>query len=156
MESKRKYINKENLNLDMKELSEIIDTIFNSNIRSSVRKKEYVEARMAFSKILRDMGVTHVAIAAFLNKNHCSIVHYMINFDNYFNNNILKMKYEECRNSFFEKRPVDRLHLERNKISALESKYRRFKAILDIMDNRTPYGKEEALEKKIVAFLNGI
>jgi hypothetical protein len=140
----------------MNELKDIVDTIFDVNISNSVRKKNYVEARMVFTKILRDRGTTLVAIAAFLDKNHCSIINYMLNFDNYFSDQSLKKKYVVCREAFFQKRPVDKLYIEKDKMSAIENKYRRFKSILDIMNERTPYGKEDVLEKKIISFLNGI
>lgn len=155
-ESQQKYLDKINLYIEMNELKDIVDTIFNVNISNSVRKKEYVEARMVFAKILHDRGATIVSIARFLDKNHCSVLNYMSNFDNYFTEMSLKKKYVVCREAFFQKRPVDKLYLEKDKISAIESKYKRFKNILDIMNERTPYGKEEILEKKIISFLNGI
>jgi hypothetical protein len=155
-ESKQKYIDKVSEHLDMKELKDIVDTIFDVDISNSVRKKNYVEARMVFTKILRDRGTTLVAIAAFLDKNHCSIINYMLNFDNYFSEQSLKRKYIVCREAFFQKRPVDKLYFEKDKISNIEKKYKRFNHILDIMNDRTPYGKEDVLEKKIISFLNGI
>jgi len=155
-ESQQKYLDKINLYIEMNELKDIVDTIFNVNITNSVRKKEYVEARMVFAKILHERGATIVSIARFLEKNHCSILNYMGNFDSYFTDISLKKKYVVCREAFFQKRPVDKLYLEKDKISAIEYKYKRFKNILDIMNERTPYGKEEVLEKKIISFLNGI
>ena len=155
-ESQQKYLDKINEHLDMKELKNIVDTIFDVDISNSVRKKNFVEARMVFTKILRDRGTTLVAIAAFLDKNHCTIINYMGNFDNYFSEQSLKKKYIVCREAFFQKRPVDRLYLEKDKLSAIENKYKRFKHILDIMNDRTPYGKEDVLEKKIISFLNNI
>jgi hypothetical protein len=140
----------------MNELKYIVDTIFDVDITNSVRKKNFVEARMVFTKILRDKGVTLVSIGNYLGKNHCSILNYMGNFDNYFNDASLKKKYNVCRESFFQKYPVDKLYFEKDKISTIEKKYKRFKHILDIMNERTPYGKEGVLEKKIISFLNGI
>ena len=156
MASKRKYIDKNNQKIYMEELREIVNTIFVVDICNSTRKKECVEGRMVFARILRGIGVTHVAIAEFLNKEHCSIVHYMSNFDNYFSDKALNRKYMECRDAFFEKRPADTLYYERDRIAELEAKYKRFKSILDIMNDRTPVGKEELLEKRIALFLNGI
>jgi hypothetical protein len=140
----------------MHELKNIVDTIFNVDITNSVRKKEYVDARMVFSKIIHDKGATIVSIGQYLGKNHSSILNYMANFDNYFSEHSLKRKYVVCREAFFQKRPEDRLYIEQDKMSAIESKYKRFKHILDIMNDRTPYGKEGELEKKIISFLNGI
>ena len=155
-ESKQKFTDILSEALDMKELKGIVDTIFDTDISSTTRKKNNVEARMAFTKILRDRGTTFVSIARFLDKNHCSIINYMNNFDIYFSEQHLKKKYVVCREAFFQKRPVDKLYIEKDKISAIESKYKRFKNILDIMNERTPYGKEDVLEKKIISFLNGI
>ena len=140
----------------MNELKDIVDVIFNVNIANSVRKKEYVEARMVFAKILHDRGATIVSIARFLEKNHCSILNYMANFDKYFSEQSLKKKYVLCRDAYFQKRPVDKFYIEKEKISAIENKYKRFKNILDIMNDKTPYGKEDVLEKKIIFFSNNI
>ena len=155
-ESQQKYLDKINLYLEMNELKGIIDAIFNVDINNTVRKKDYVDARMVFAKIIYDRGATVVSIGQYLGKNHSSILNYMANFDNYFSEQSLKRKYVVCREAFFQKRPVDRLYAEKDKMSAIESKYKRFKHILDIMNERTPYGKEDVLEKKIISFLNGI
>ena len=155
-ESQQKYLDKINLYIEMNELKGIVDTIFNVDITNSVRKKEYVDARMVFSKIMHDRGATIVSIGQYLEKNHSTILNYMANFDNYFTDLSLKKKYVVCREAFFQKRPVDKLYIEKDKMSAIENKYRRFKNILDIMNERTPYGKEDILEKKIISFLNGI
>ena len=155
-ESEQKYLKKTNEYVQMNELKDIVDAIFNVDISNPIRKEEYVEARMVFAKILRDKGVTLASIGNYLGKNHCSILNYMSNFDNYFSDKALKNKYVICRDSFFEKHPVDRLYFEKDRIYAIENKYKRFKNILDIMNDKTPYGKEEVLEKKIISFLNGI
>lgn len=156
MASRRKSIKKETRDIYMQELLEIVNPIFESDIKSMSRKKRNVEARMVFSKILREIGVTHVHIAEFILKEHCSIVHYMNNFENYFRDASLRRKYVECRDAFFEKRPADVLYLERDEIAEMKSKYARFQRILDIMHQRTPAGKEDILEKRITLFLNGI
>lgn len=155
-ESQQKYLKTINQYIDMNELRDIVDTIFDVDITNSVRKKNFVEARMVFTKILRDRGATLVSIGRYLDKNHCTILNYMGNFDNYFSEQSLKKKYVVCREAFFQKRPVDKLYFEKDKIATIENKYKRFKHILDIMNERTPYGKEGELEKKIIAFLNGI
>jgi hypothetical protein len=155
-ESQQKYLETINQYIEMNELKGIVDTIFDVDITDTVRKKDYVEARMVFTKILRDRGVTFVTIGKFLDKNHSTVLNYMSNFDNYFNEQSLKKKYVVCREAFFQKRPIDKLYLEKDKLSAIESKYKRFKNILDVMNDRTPYGKENVLEKKIISFLNNI
>jgi len=155
-ESQQKYLETINQYIEMNELKGIVDTIFDVNIANTVRKKDYVEARMVFTKILRDRGVTFVTIGKFLDKNHSTVLNYMSNFDNYFNDQSLKKKYVVCREAFFQKRPIDKLYLEKDKLSSIESKYKRFKNILDVMNERTPYGKENVLEKKIISFLNNI
>jgi DNA repair ATPase RecN len=155
-ESKQKYLDKINEYIEMNELKYIVDIIFDVNITNKVRKRDYVEARMVFAKILRDRGATLISIGSYLNKNHSTVLNYMANFDNYFSDASLKKKYAVCRESFFQKYPADRLYLEKDRISTIENKYKRFKNILDIMNDRTPYGKEDVLEKKIISFLNGI
>ena len=155
-ESKQRCTDLLNQALDMKELKHIVDNIFDVDINNTKRTKENIEARMVFTKILRDRGITLASIGKFLKKDHCSIINYSKNFDVYFSDNDLKYKYESCRDAFIQKRPVDSLYLEREKLSKQKDKFKRFGRILDIMSERTPYGKEDVLERKIISFLNGI
>lgn len=52
------------------------------DIRKKTREREYVYARMVFCKVMREeFLMTMDAIGKYLGKSHCSIVHYMKNFD---------------------------------------------------------------------------
>jgi hypothetical protein len=52
------------------------------DIRKKTREREYVYARMVFCKIMREeFLMTMDAIGKYLGKSHCTIVHYMKNFD---------------------------------------------------------------------------
>jgi hypothetical protein len=62
MESKQNYLGKINQHLDMIELNNIVEEVFGVDIKSSRRFKDIIEARMVFSKILRERGVPYTKI----------------------------------------------------------------------------------------------
>ena len=48
------------------------------DIQSPSRKQEFVQPRMYFAYLLRqDVGLSYATIGGFLNRDHCSILHYM-------------------------------------------------------------------------------
>ena len=48
------------------------------DIQSPSRKQEFVQPRMYFAYLMRqDVGVSYANIGGFLNRDHCSILHYM-------------------------------------------------------------------------------
>jgi hypothetical protein len=63
-------------------LKNIVNRVFNLDIMCTTRKREVVEARMVYSNVL--MGIHRVTlehVGKFLNKSHCTIVHYNKNFN---------------------------------------------------------------------------
>ena len=77
---------KQNYTMENKieELLSIISNEYDANIFSSSRERECVEARAIFSNILfsyQHMGYTK--IGRILGKKHCTIYHYIKNFDNW-------------------------------------------------------------------------
>ena len=62
---------------EMQELTEIIKSVFNEDVKDITRRREIVDARIVFSKILRERGYTHSAIGRFLRKDHSTILSYM-------------------------------------------------------------------------------
>ena len=47
---------------EMQELTEIIKSVFNEDVKDITRRREIVDARIVFSKILRERGYTNSAI----------------------------------------------------------------------------------------------
>ena len=60
----------------MEKLKEIVSQVFDTNINIKTRKRNNVEARMIFSKILREDGNTFESIGKAINKDHSTIVYY--------------------------------------------------------------------------------
>ena len=63
-------------------LKKVIDRVFNIDVTSRGRQRHLVNARMIFSKILRDDNCSYKQIAFFLNlESHASIMHYLKQID---------------------------------------------------------------------------
>lgn len=69
----------------IKDLNYIKDRVYfytGLDIRKKTREREYVYARMVFCKVMREeFFMTMDTIGKYLGKSHCTIVHYMKNFD---------------------------------------------------------------------------
>jgi hypothetical protein len=65
----------------MDSLKKIINEIFFVNIESSTRKRRTVDARRAYSRILKDVGFSYEHIADTIGKNHATIIHYVKSID---------------------------------------------------------------------------
>jgi hypothetical protein len=124
MELEQKYIKKQN-----KKLNDIIKEVFLVDINEKSRTRNSVDARIAYSKILRDHGYTYEDISKTLKKNHATVIYYiktienLIKFDPIFNK-----KYILCKKRFldetdikFNKREIDlfmdyiKMYFEENK-----------------------------------------
>ena len=162
----------------MEKLKEIVSQVFDTNINIKTRKRNNVEARMIFSKILREDGNTFESIGNAINKDHSTIVYYVnqasvlikqsielsdkyLECKNCYIDNLdvvlPQMKYDELKNEVIElKLLINQLTIERNKIIKVQEKYNRIKKIINLVAERTHFGKEEFIEKKINQMFNGI
>ena len=162
----------------MEKLKEIVSQVFDTNINIKTRKRNNVEARMIFSKILREDGNTFESIGKAINKDHSTIVYYVnqasvlikqsielsdkyLECKNCYIDNLdvvlPQMKYDELKNEVLElKLLINQLNIERNKIIKVQEKYNRIKKIINLVAERTHVGKEEFIEKKINQMFNGI
>ena len=61
----------------MDSLKTIINEIFFVNIDDSSRKRAIVDARRAYSRILRDLGFSYEYIGDSLGRDHATIIHYV-------------------------------------------------------------------------------
>ena len=92
---------------DMKDLQKIIEQVFNVKILTKKRFIEIVDARMCFSKILRDRGYTLKSIGVFLGKDHTTIMHYVDKSVTLFKQEaMLFEKYMICKEKFLQDREV--------------------------------------------------
>ena len=162
----------------MEKLKEIVSKVFETNINIKTRKRNNVEARMIFSKILREDGNTFESIGKAINKDHSTIVYYVnqasvlikqsielsdkyLECKNCYIDNLdvvlPQMKYDELKNEVLElKLLINQLTIERNEIIKVQEKYNRIKKIINLVAERTHVGKEEFIEKKINQMFNGI
>jgi excinuclease UvrABC helicase subunit UvrB len=162
----------------MEKLKEIVSQVFETDINIKTRKRNNVEARMIFSKILREDGSTLQAIGKAINKDHSTVIYYVNQASNlikqsielsnkyleckncYINNLdvvLPQMKYDELKNEVVElKALINQLTTERNEIIKVKEKYNRIKKIINLVAERTHVGKEEFIERKINQMFNGI
>jgi len=175
MESKLKSIKEKNMNstYEMDVLRTIVSEAFKVEIVKKTNKREAVNARKIFSKILSDRGYTRSEIGRYLKKDHSSIVHYMYDVDdmikytdgmaekyihckNTFGNVVTETIDEENKNIVSLKVRIDELLLDRERLNKKIEKYERIKNIIDMIDYRTPIGKEFLVYKKINLMFNGM
>jgi chromosomal replication initiation ATPase DnaA len=162
----------------MEKLKEIVSKVFDTNINIKTRKRNNVEARMIFSKILREDGNTFESIGKAINKDHSTIVYYVNQASVLIKQSIeLSDKYLECKNCYIDnldvvlpqmkydelkdevvelKLLVNQLTSERREIIKVQEKYNRIKKIINLVAERTHVGKEEFIERKINQMFNGI
>ena len=162
----------------MEKLKEIVSQVFETNINIKTRKRNNVEARMIFSKILREDGNTFESIGKAINKDHSTIVYYVNQASTLIKQSIeLSDKYLECKNCYIDnldvvlpqmkydelknevlelKLLINQLTIERNEIIKVQEKYNRIKKIINLVAERTHVGKEEFIERKINQMFNGI
>ena len=162
----------------MEKLKEIVSKVFDTDINIKTRKRNNVEARMIFSKILREDGNTFESIGKAINKDHSTIVYYVNQASVLIKQSIeLSDKYLECKNCYIDnldvvlpqmkydelkdevvelKFLVNKLASERNEIIKVQEKYNRIKKIINLVAERTHVGKEEFIERKINQMFNGI
>jgi hypothetical protein len=97
----------------MDSLKNIINLVFFVDIEDRTRKRQIVDARRAYSKILRDSGFSYEFIGKSINKDHATIIHYVKSVDSL-------LKYD----AIFEKKFIlaKKNFLEENKHLMLNSK----------------------------------
>jgi hypothetical protein len=160
---------------DMDLLKQIVEERFNKKIISKGRYRENVDARMVFSKILRERGHTYKSIGQYLYKDHSTIIHYIEQAPNIFKTDKKLMDfYIECRNKFLENREPIVLHTDRDlvrevlslrnqiddlisqyeAIKEIEKKYERLNGIINLINLRTPVGSENLIKRKINEMFN--
>tara|TARA_R110002126_G_scaffold4836_2_gene25033 strand:- start:2223 stop:2732 length:510 start_codon:yes stop_codon:yes gene_type:complete len=163
---------------EMQQLADIVKSVFDEDVKDKIQRREIVDARMVFSKILRERGYTYASIGRFLKKDHSTIINYMRNVYSLLTQvNGLMAKYIICRDLFLIDKEVlyinkeekdnklsiislnnqiEKLILERENVTRMETKYKRIEDILSIIDKKTPNGKEKFILKKVNLMFNDI
>tara|TARA_R100000541_G_scaffold2021_3_gene7443 strand:+ start:9384 stop:9920 length:537 start_codon:yes stop_codon:yes gene_type:complete len=160
----------------------IIKQVFNISLDTKGRVRNLVDARMVFTKLMRDEKSTYQSIAFHLNlESHASVIHYYKSIQFLLSHDKeLKRKYDMCVRLYNLTDPAldilkpDELknrclNLEdKNKLLSLEleilkkqlqetsSQEKRFKSLFDMIRTRTKPNTEKVIEKKLNTIFNGI
>lgn len=157
---------------------EFVNEFFGVDISSKSRKREIVEARMMYAKLMKRYTKHSLsAIGEPIGRDHSMIIHYNKNFA-YLKKNepefgrkfdTLNDMYEEFRESWFNVERFDEkskiiflqksLHTEQQRVERYEkflNKIKRLDSIIQLIEERTPKGEEEYVESKINRMFNSI
>jgi hypothetical protein len=158
-------------NLDMVNLRTIVIDVFEADVLMKGGSRNLVNSRKVFAKILTGRGYSLSAIARYLDKDHTTIIHYIKDVDGLlkYTPNVLN-KYLMVRDKFNKvegdlfmtvrerelqssidslNSEVERLILENNNY-----KWNRLNTVFNLIDKRTPVGKEELIYKRINQLFN--
>ena len=84
-------------------LKEIIKEVFLVNIDEDTRRRDVVDARRIYSKILREERFSFELIGESIGKNHATIIHYVRSIDNILEyDKDLREKYIACKGIYLE------------------------------------------------------
>jgi len=87
----------------MKELIKIVNEVFLVDLTLNNRKRETVDARKVYSKILRDRGYGYKFIGKTINKDHATIIHYIKNIEHLLSyDKLISEKYIYCKTVFLK------------------------------------------------------
>jgi hypothetical protein len=159
-------------------LRQIIKAVMYADILTKKRDTRFVNARLVFAKIMRDRGYNLSEIGRFLGKHHATIIHYLNEVDNILmQENRLMEQYLMCNSLFYKQAPsvnkviekskidlemmvvnlkneISQLMIERQKVVGILEKYQRIQPIIDVIETRTPLGKEDSIKRKIICMFN--
>ena len=156
---------------EMNELVDIIKSVFEVDIRNKSGKREYVDARYVFVKIMTDRGYAVTLLSDYLKKHHTTVIYYRNSAcDLMQTNEMFLRKYMMCRDKFLLDKSgsirmsnkeelisrIDALILDNKNLEKRYDRYKRLENIIELIDSRTPRGKESFILKKINLMLNGI
>jgi hypothetical protein len=157
-------------------LRDIIKDVLKIDVMKKGRKRDIVDARRIYAKILKDKGYTLVEIGESIGREHTIVVHYIKTANAFMSIDYLwAEKYVRCREKFMDgsivipkkasqedlKKSVLKLTKdneffirEREKYMNVIDKFIRFDSILQMLHERVPAGKERQIKNKIFRMLN--
>jgi len=158
-----------------------VEDIYEVDLKSQSRKRNYVNARITFSQILYEQGYRKCDISRYLGKDHATILHYCKNFEGLIlTDPTLRRTYEEVKGEYMQnydpiyvmqKSDLKKVIFDlREKIRTLSceieevrlqkeaeaSETARFDSIFKMIEERTRRGSEEELERKLNKLFNGL
>lgn len=162
----------------IQKLRSIVERKIGRSINYKGRKRSIVQAKMIFSLILNQNGISKKEIGRILGYDHTSIIHHVvtikniINQDNDVRNFYLSTKgeldsqnFELSLSDYLASLPInvlnyiDGLVLENKQLKLEAKQLREIKSdrlagIFDLINNNTPIGAEAIIERKIKRLLN--
>jgi len=100
---------------EIDELKRIVNDIFLVDLEVINRKRDVVDARKVYSKILRDNGYSYDLIGKTLGKDHSTIIHYIKNIEYILSyDKIIIDKYIACKNVFITTRKSIKEQIEKD------------------------------------------
>ena len=66
---------------EVRRLADICQTVFDTDVFVSCRKRAYVDARIVFSNLLKEQGMGPSAIGRILGRDHATVLHYFRKFE---------------------------------------------------------------------------
>lgn len=132
---------------ESEELIEIVNENFFTDMLAKNRKREVVDARRAYAKILRDRGYTFELISKTIGKDHATILHYVRTIDSILvYDREFREKYLICKDAFLkDKESVSIYRREKDKdiyITVVKLRNKLQEVILDkkqILNNFVDY-----------------
>jgi hypothetical protein len=166
------------VNTDLEIVTRIIKDNFNVEIFDKKRNKEIVEGRLICAKLLHSAGYTYTSIGKAMKRDHSSIIYYVKTLNNLvIQPNELRYKYHQCKDIYFKESndlldKINRTHyadevlllrkqlhnLSNNvhRLSSFYDKYKRLEDIVLLVNERTEFGKEDEVRKRIMRMFNTI
>lgn len=165
-------------NFEITKTLEFVNDFFGFDISIKSRKREIVEARMMYTKLMKRYSkYSLTSIGEPIDKDHATIIHYLKNFtwlrqnDKNFSRKfeMLNDMYDEFRGVWFsedrfdDKKKIlflqDSLQIEQERSERYEGYFKKIKrldSIIQLIEERTPKGEEEYVEQKINRMFNSI
>jgi len=159
---------------EVKKLMDIVNTHFDLDILAKTQKKDYVDGRMIFTKILTEKGYGPSRISRILKKNHASILNYKKKISYYLMADPnLQKRYQECLEDFYRDHDpaydMNESDLRRELISLrkkfryqvennnkLRAKIKSLDPLFKIVKERTSLVDEDDISKKLIRMFNGV
>lgn len=167
-----------NTNFELAKTIDFMDSFFGFSLSDKSRKREVVEARMMYTKIMkRYTKLSLTAIGKAIGKDHATIIHYLNNFtwlkktdasfstkfdlltemyDEFRTTWLEDIDYEDDRKVFFLEKTVAALKEQKDRYEKYLKKIERIDSIVQLIEQRTPKGEEEYVEGKINRMFNSI
>jgi hypothetical protein len=163
-------------------LKRIVNGVFALDLTKKTRLRKYVNARMVYCDILKDLNLGSSHIARTFNCNHATVHNYWLKFQDIVKyDEVLRAKYVECRTLFYDGydpvHGLDTINDLKKQVISLENKIKdlyllndtlikdnsllrkednKYRNLIQIIRQRTRPNTEREIEKKLNRFYNGV